>query len=180
MAVVYKKTELGSVAVTEREILPDPKLRTLLILVDGKKTHEDLLRMGAALGDVENRIATLLGQGWIEAVQTAAAVPPKPAVAPPAVAAQQPVRPAAAVAPVAAPAAAGAVNLEELKRTAVRKLTDLIGPTAEYYAVKIESAKNDVQLRQFVQQAAESVMASHGRAKALDYYNSIVSRLPPA
>ncbi|MFM2111352.1 MAG: hypothetical protein RLZZ271_12 [Pseudomonadota bacterium] len=165
MAVGYKKTELGTVAVTERGILPDPKLRTLLILVDGKKSREDLLRMASALGDVEVRLQTLLSQGWIEEVQIASA---KPAVttAGPSVATVHP-----------ASASTATPTLEDVKRLAVRQLTELIGPTAEYFAVKIESAKTDPQLRLYVEKAAESVMSSHGRARALAYYNGIVSKL---
>jgi hypothetical protein len=179
MAIGYKKTELGSIAITERSILPDPKMRTLLILVDGKKTRDDLIRMGAALGEVESRLDTLLQQGWIEEVRLAsAASAPAPAAAPAAAAPRSTAPAPAAPAPQASGTAAS-VNLPDLKRQAVRQLTDLIGPAAEFFAMKIEGAKTGAQLRLFVERAAESVMASHGRTKALEYYNAIVSRIPP-
>ena len=158
----YHKSALGAQAIATRSAALTPKLRSLLILIDGKRGYDELGKLGAMLGDVEQLLVQLADQGFIEPVEGSAA----PAASPSAGAA-----PAAAPTPAFPP-----VPLAAAQRHAVRRLNDLLGPTAEELCMRIESTRNahdflvalhraEAVLRQFggEKMAAEFVaeMASH-------------------
>ncbi|MEO5671996.1 MAG: hypothetical protein ABIR26_15000 [Ramlibacter sp.] len=107
----------------------------MLILIDGKRSFEELVRITQALGDSEQLLGQLLDDGFIE---------PMPGAAP---VAQAPARPGVAATPsaVAGPdtlPAAPAISLKDAQRFAVRRLTALLGPNAEDFCLRIEAARN--------------------------------------
>lgn len=123
-SAIYQKSAKGSEAISTRQHGLAPKLRSTLILIDGKRGFEEIARLSAMLGDTEQLLGHLLADGFIEEKVSAA----------PATAAALPVA-------VPVPAAGPALTLPEARRYAVRRLTDVLGPTAEELCLRIESAR---------------------------------------
>jgi hypothetical protein len=74
--VAVKKTELGIQVMKDRSVHLSPQQRSALILVDGKRNAEDVVRMTAAVGVTAKDIEALLALHLIEndeAVATSAA-----------------------------------------------------------------------------------------------------------
>lgn len=126
--LVYRKSAKGTEAIATRQHGLGPKLRSVLILVDGKRGFEELVRLSQILGDTEELLGQLLDQGFIEAVAG-----PNPAPATGAAV------PASAPAPLAA---APSIKLIDAQRFVSRRLTDLLGPNAEELCLRIEAARN--------------------------------------
>ena len=90
--VIYLKTQKGTEAIANRHSGLAPRLRSLLIMVDGKRTYAELTTMAAALGDPE-RLSELEAEGLVEPAVTEektmpaalepAGVPQQPAAAAP-------------------------------------------------------------------------------------------------
>jgi hypothetical protein len=151
MPLIYRKTAKGLNEIETRAHRLPPRLRSALIVVDGRRAIDDLRPL--ILQQPDETLATLVEQGFIEAFGDAPA-PPKPAPAAP-----QP-------APAPAPAAAGNSDFDGTRRAAVRALNDLIGPAAETMAIKMEKARNLGELLPLLVQAAQTVAAMRGRAAA--------------
>lgn len=83
---VFDKTDKGREEIATRSYHLAPRLRTLLVLIDGKHSVDDLLAKVAGIGLNEQSLAELLEGGFIrEAGAAAAAAPPAPAAPPAAV-----------------------------------------------------------------------------------------------
>jgi hypothetical protein len=149
MATVFRKTAKGSAEIETRAHRLLPRLRSALILVDGKRTDEDLSRL--ILQDPALTLQTLLEGGFIDAVATVAALPP----------------PAPRAAP--APAAPAAPSFEQVRRDAVRGMTDLIGPLGEALAMRMEKTRSIDELRPLLTVAVQVIGNTRGRQAAADY-----------
>jgi len=57
----------------------------------------------------------------------------------------------------------------QLRREAVRALTDLIGPSAEGLAIRMERARDIAELRPLVALAQGMIANTRGRQRADDY-----------
>jgi hypothetical protein len=156
MTTVYRKSPKGQQEVETRANRLGPRLRTALILVDGRRSDADLRALIQI--DADATLQTLLEGGYIEVVASAAApaTEPAPASAPRAV-------PAPAV---AAPPAASAAALTERRRQAVRFLTDNLGPMAEEIALRIEKARNLAELRAELELGRTVLQRARGGAMA--------------
>ncbi|HTD07050.1 hypothetical protein [Undibacterium sp.] len=75
--LVYDKTDKGREEIATRKHQLAPRLRTLLVMVDGKQTEDNLLKKVAGLGLSQQNINDLIGQQFI-----AVATPPPAAAAP--------------------------------------------------------------------------------------------------
>jgi hypothetical protein len=164
--VIYHKTAKGTDAIATRQHGLAPKLRSLLIMVDGKRTYEELQQVSQMLGDADLLLGQLLNEGLIEASAAAPQPPPKaPATA-------------AAVLPAGAPGST--VTLQEAKRHAVRRLTDILGPNADDYCLRIESARNLHDFQVAVMKA-EGVMRQYVSAQVVSQFMAdIQAHMPPA
>lgn len=140
MALIYGKTAKGLAEIETRAHRLMPRMRSALILADGKRDVDDLKTLVTHQAD--ETLRALVEQGFIEAVGET--VPP-------------PV-PAAPTAPVAGS------DLDSTRRAAVRALTDSIGPAAEMMSMKIEKAKNLAELMPLLLQASQTIAAMRGRA----------------
>lgn len=146
MPLIYRKTAKGLSEIETRANRLPPRLRSALIVVDGKRTLADLRPL---ILQPDETLAALAEQGFIEAVREAA---PPPPLAP---------------APAPAAAAAGHANeFEQTRRAAVRTLNDLLGPAAESMAIKMEKARNLGELTPLLAQAAQAVASMRGRGAA--------------
>lgn len=125
--VVYHKSAKGSEAIATRQHgALTPKQRSMLILIDGKRSFDELVRLSGMGGDTEQLLEQLLEQGLIE---PGAVIAPAPA-------------PTSAPAPLAAASGKQAGTLAEAQRFVVRRLTDLLGPNAEELCLRIEATRN--------------------------------------
>jgi hypothetical protein len=162
MASVYRKTAKGLSEIETRANRLVPRLRTSLILVDGRRSDDDLRALIA--GDAVEVLGALLADGYIEVI---ASTPP-PRAAPP------------AAAPPPVPAAAGASprKFEELRRMAVRYLNDQMGPSGESVALKIEKAQNVRELTAQLETATQYLRASRGEAVAREFAARFLEQPP--
>lgn len=65
---IYDKTDKGREEIATRKYQVAPKLRTLLVMIDGRHSLESLLKNFAVLGLSEDNVKELLGQGYITLV----------------------------------------------------------------------------------------------------------------
>lgn len=153
MATIYRKTAKGYAEVATRALKLAPRFRSLLILVDGRRTDEELATLMPTAGVLD----ALAAGGFIETVAVTDEKPRPRSPAPdPEV--------AAAAAPV--PLAPSPEDLVRLRREAVRALTDLIGPMAEPLAIRIERTATVEEFRAAIEVAAQVVANSRGRQQA--------------
>jgi len=155
---IYRKSAKGTEAITNRQHGLTPKLRSTLILVDGKRRFEEIARLSAMLGDTEQLLDQLLADGFIEEAVAAA---PAPAPAAAAAAAPQP-----------------ALSLPEAQRFAVRRLTDILGPTAEELCLRIESARNAQEFVATLARAETFVREFRGQEVAAAFAAEMQSHRP--
>ena len=114
---LHRKSAKGMEAIASRQHGLGPKLRSMLILIDGKRTFDELARLSSAFGDTQQLLEQLLADGFIEAVAVEAA------------------QPKAAPAP-------STKTLPLAQRFAVQRLTDVLGPMSEQLCMRIESARS--------------------------------------
>jgi len=166
--VIYHKTQKGAEMIANRHSGLAPRLRSLLIMVDGKRTYGELTTMAAALGDPE-RLSELEAEGLVEP----AVVEEKtmPAALEPAGAPQQ---------PIAATAAAPqrAANLAQAQRFSSHLLEHLLGPMAEPLCIKIEGARDLADFVTVIKRARELVREIKGSAEAERFVAQIEAQMP--
>ena len=140
---IYRKSEKGAEAIATRGHGVAGKLRMLLILVDGKKSTEELLKLAAGMGESAELLQQLEAEGLIEVVGGAAAAG----------------KPAAAALPAAA-------DLGKARALAIRLLTELLGPLADDLAIRLEAAKDMPQFVEVMKRAYAVVREVKGQAAA--------------
>ncbi len=147
MKTIYRKTAKGSEAIANRQSGLGPRHRSLLIMIDGKRSVAELAPVGSALGDVADLIQALQAEGLIEALNAPAA---------PAAGAQ-------GAEPAEAPPR---VTLSQAQRHAVRLLNDLLGPGGADLCMRVESTKSAQEFRAVLKRAEQVVREGLGARKA--------------
>lgn len=147
MKTIYRKTAKGSEAIANRQSGLGPRHRSLLIMIDGKRSVAELAPVGSALGDVADLIQALQAEGLIEALNAPAA---------PAAGAQ-------GAEPAEAPPR---VTLSQAQRHAVRLLNDLLGPGGADLCMRVESTKSAQEFRAVLKRAEQVVRDGLGARKA--------------
>jgi hypothetical protein len=156
---VYQKSAKGAEAIATRQHGLGPKLRSMLIMVDGKRVFDELVKLSSTLGDTEQLLSQLLEQGFIEH----GAVAQLPTTAP---------------APLAA-SPVQALSLAEAQRFISRRLTDLLGPNAEVLCLRIEAARNVHDFQVAVKQA-EGMLRQFKSANVAAAFSAEVQAHMPA
>ncbi|HSV68843.1 MAG TPA: hypothetical protein VLI72_01925 [Methylibium sp.] len=162
MPIVYRKTDKGINEIATRAHRLVPRLRSALILVDGKRGDDALGKL--ILPPADGVLASLLADGFIEALP-GSAVPV--AVAPGAA--------ATAAAPTPAPVV---LTLDETRRRAVRWITDHLGPYGDPLNMRIEKVKTSDELRGALELADNFVRQQLGGARSQEFRRHV--GLPPA
>ena len=165
MATIYRKTAKGLVEIETRQHRLTPRSRSALILVDGKRDVVELKTLLTQQAD--ETLALLLEHGLIEVGgKPGAAAEPTPEPSnmtvvdiPLAIAT------AIATAPKAAQRASGA-DFASRQRAAVRDLNDVLGPSGESLAVRIERSRDAAELRILLQASAQAIFHARDRAAA--------------
>ena len=160
-ARVYRKTTKGTEAVANRDRGLQPRLRALLILVDGKRSVGELAQMTPS--GFEESIEQLAQLGLVEAVEGAAAPPPV----------------TSAPVPLAeVPAAGATVPLVQAQRFAVRRLSDMLGPLSDDICMRLERARTASEFMALVHKAEQMVDANLGSARAQEFARDMESHRP--
>jgi hypothetical protein len=147
MPTIYRKTVKGLAEVETRAHRLTPRIRSMLILVDGKRDADDLRALVTQQAD--ECLQTLSEDGFIEAVGETVRNDSVPA---------GPASPAVVPTPV--------VQIDEMRRAAVRTLNDALGPGAESLSVRMERARTLQELQLLFAQAAKLLAAARGQAVA--------------
>ena len=165
MATIYRKTAKGHSEIETRAHRLSPRQRSALIMIDGRRSDDDVRKLIPQQADETLR---LLGeQGFIEIIGITQDLP-APRATPVAV----PVPAVQVAAPVSAPVARPAVPARDFEATraqAVRLFTDMVGPMAESLAIKMERARSPDELRTLVQTAQQIIGNTRGGRAAADY-----------
>lgn len=164
MSTIYRKTAKGIAEVETRAHRLVPRLRSALILVDGKKTDDELSRM--IIADPAGALASLLAEGFIEVLATLAdPVSERRPAQPPSTGSSR-------------ESAGTTAAFEALRRDAVRHLNDQLGPHGETIAVRIERAKSMSELRPLLAQGAQILKSLRGNAAAEAFAARFMSTPP--
>lgn len=188
---IYRKTALGQAALKDRQILSDPRLRALLIMIDGNRAVHQL----SGVGNAPSMLASLVDQGLVEMASngtpadsgpgsgTGAASPtqgaPSPHPAPNVAGPDSSGFPSMLVetGQVDAPAEVSAAQLGQAKRQASRWLMDAAGPAAEGICIKIESAKTLDDLMTQATRAQALVTSLRGAPAGIKYITDLMAML---
>jgi hypothetical protein len=174
MATIYRKTAKGLTEIETRAQRLPPRLRSALILVDGRRSDDELRKL--ILQQPEETLNTLAGQGFIEVIGITQDLPmPRPQVG--TAATRQPAATTAAASPgvaVAVPPATtappvSAQDFSAARAQAVRAFTDLVGPMAEALAIKMERSRSLDELRPLVMTAQTIIGNARGGQAAASY-----------
>lgn len=158
---VYRKSAAGLEALARRDPAVTLRLRSVLILLDGKRPLDEVSRLSGSPEDLASILAKLLELGLVEAVGEAASAPaPVAAAAPP-------------VAAAPSPAPIKTLTLAEAQRAAVRRLTDLLGPSAEDLCLRIESARTPQEFQAQVKRAEGALRNVGGASMATSFLQAI-------
>jgi hypothetical protein len=152
MRTIYRKTPKGITEIETRALRLAPRLRSALILVDGKRSDDELSAM--ILSEPAATLAGLLEGGFIEILSSLAEPAPRAA------------KPAAPGEAAPAAGAAALRSFEGLRREAGRELSGQLGPLADDVTLKIERAKSMPELQPLLVLGAQMLQRLKGAAVA--------------
>lgn len=154
--LIFDKTDKGREEIATRKHHLATRLRTLLLLVDGKHSAENLLKKVSGLGLNEQAIAELLESELIHAVETA------PVAAP---AAPEPVETAAAPEP-AGILPKGESQFQALYNFYTETIRSTIGLRGYALQLKVERCASIDDFRELRQDYLEAVLKAKGNEMA--------------
>lgn len=154
---IFDKTDKGREEIATRKHQLPTRLRTLLVMVDGKQSGEDLLKKVASLGLNEESMSELLKNGFIQPVAQLqpVPVPPIPAQAPPA----QHVTPAAEIAD-------GSSQFQAIYQFYTETIKSTIGLRGYSLQLKVEKAGSIDDFRALRDPYLEAVLKAKGNEVA--------------
>lgn len=164
LEALFHKTEAGALALKERERFPQltPRMRSLLLQVDGRKTGSELVELSHSLGAPADCLDTLQSLGLI-AVDTSAT----PAAAP------------------SAPAHGSSQampsdpfeRLQEATRLMNKAASDYLGLKALFFTLKVEKCANRSELKQLLGELQTAVAKSRDKQRGEQLIADIYSLL---
>lgn len=165
MTTIYRKTAQGQAEIDTRTRRLSPRVRSALIMVDGKRSDDELRKM---IPQAEDALKELIDGGLIEAISVTR--PAVPAAAP---------APAVDIAFSTTAPADLQVDVVAIRRDAVRALNDLLGPQAEGLAIRLEKVTNADELRVVLERAVTYISTARGGGPAAQFANRFLSKLEP-
>jgi len=152
---IYRKTQRGAGEVRDSKMKLGPRVRTMLILIDGTIAESTLKEDGARVGAPADFLEQLLASGLIERVEgTAAPVAPKTRTAP------------------ATPQDEFA-RFREAKDFMNATIVDALGIKSFFFTLKLERAAVVADLQRLVEPYREALAKAEGD----DHANVMVARL---
>jgi hypothetical protein len=125
LQAVLQKTEKGVEEIATRKNKLEQKLRTILIVVNGKATAAELIEKFAQIGDVTPMVEQLLAGGYIQEVAGATAA--------------------------RAAAAGPSAEFKEVRIQLSQLLTDALGPPGDAIVMQFEACNTADEARAFVE-----------------------------
>jgi hypothetical protein len=165
---VFDKTEKGREEIATRKHHLAPRLRTLLVLIDGKQGKDELLKKVAGLGLGEESIDELARNGFIGITSA-----PHAADVPQAVAAAEANMSPATTAPVEAVLPPGENQFQAIYHFYTETIKSTIGLRGYGLQLKVEKATSIDEFRALRQAYLEAVLKAKGNEMA----RSLRSRL---
>jgi hypothetical protein len=163
MAVsVFDKTDKGREEIATRKHQLASRLRTLLVLIDGKQDKDALLAKVAGIGLGEDSFAELVENGFIQPIVEATAVPVSERVA----AADDAVPPSAALPTGHAVLPEGQTQLGALYHFYTETIKSTIGLRGFGLQLKVEKANSVEDFRQLRQSYLDAVLKAQGEEMA--------------
>ena len=159
---IFDKTDKGREEIATRKYQLPSRLRTLLVLIDGKQSTADLLKKVAGLGLSDESITELRENGFIQAV--VAAVPAEPALA---IVEEAPPRPADAILPE------GENQFQAIYHFYTETIKSTIGLRGYALQLKVEKAASIEEFRELRQPYLEAVLKSKGNEIARSLRNRL-------
>lgn len=187
--VIFQKTEKGQREIATRLFKLPARVRSMLILVDGKRTAQQVVEQACHFGDAVDFFRHLRDEGFIEPIAGTAAGQAAIVSGPPSVANIPSASPVPDVADRAGGAISGSVLgpsavpplptlppllssansprvVREVKAAATRFLTDALGPDADSLTVEIEETTNLAELSRRLERYGKVLRQVRGAALA--------------
>lgn len=176
---LFGKTAAGREALTTRPPGLGPRLRSLLIMVDGKRNLSEFEKLTGSLEQATDSLNALLSGGWVEIVGAdglpktmarPAAVVPSPAddFEPED---SQPVM-------VMAATVVSTLPFSEARRQVVRFINDQLGPMGETLAIRAEGCKTPADLQAALPRIREGLKSFKGLGVVQQFDDELAERLP--
>ncbi len=171
---VYSKTPRGIAEISLRQAQLSKTARRVLIMVDGKRTVEELSILGKQ-SEIESAISSLESGGLIQrlAYQSAIDVPTLNGRD----------NDAGVSSAFGGPTTSSGIDerenpitLDEVKRRAVKGLYDRLGPNSDALAILIEECRTIEEFRDCVRQAERMISNALGSTAAQDYLKGLRRR----
>ena len=167
---IYHKSLKGAEELSSRTYKLPARERSVLIMVDGKSTAQEVIDKARHFGEAEHFFQTLIENGFIEAPAAAVPVP----------------GPAPVATPIPAPQAPAPASTQELAVRSMSSAIDyaclflakVVGPDADMMTGKIESCKTADELRAVVEKYREIVRSVAGSRRAEEFVGGVSVRLP--
>jgi hypothetical protein len=148
---IYYKTAKGQDEITTRRNQLSARLRSQLVMVDGRCSGAVLLAKSKSLGDAAALLEQLIAEGFIEA---------------------------AAIPTVASPAAAAPdTALPAVIQLACHQLIDKLGPSADALTGRLEACRTRDELVATLEKCREAIRAIAGRSKAEEFWSTVTEKL---
>lgn len=172
------KTEKGRDAMARRDPELVPRLRSLLILVDGKRSVSELDKLGAGLGGGAALLEQLLAHGWVAPQDRSGSLNessvPVESRTPPS---SMPQGSAAAAEP--APAVnESTLPFADARRLVIRFINDALGPMGEQIAMRVESCKTAAELQAQLPRIRDALKNFRGISLVQSFDLDVVPKLP--
>lgn len=168
--LIYAKTPKGMAEVSARSAQLSMTTRRVLIMMDGKRTVEELAQL-VRPGELDGIIAQLEGAGLVLRMSASASLD-----VPTVNGREGDVDLPSTAAGVMDDRDLNPITLEEAKRRAVRELNDRLGPEAETMAMRIEHCRTIEQFRERVREAERFVATALGPTAAQEYLRALRRR----
>lgn len=160
-SIVFDKTEKGREEIATRKHQLATRLRTLLVMIDGKQSSDELLKKVSGIGLNAESLAELEKNGFIQGVADAAPAPAPAAPTPPPAQA-----PAAASSPNAGVLPPGQTQFEAIYHFYTETIKSTIGLRGYTLQLKVEKAASIQEFRQLRNPYLEAVLKAQGKEMA--------------
>ncbi len=160
MVHMYRKTEKGQAEITTRANRLPPRFRAALIMVDGKRSEDELA--GLIPAEAETTLRWLTDSGFIERLEKSANT---------SVWGSSAVSPKSTHGGEKTPA-----SLAQTKKDAVRDLHAAVGPEADGLAMKIERAPTAEDLTPLLEIAHKTIGNARGADIAQSFHDKFLAR----
>lgn len=172
MATTYRKSAKGIAEIETRANKLVPRLRSALILVDGKRSDVDLRSL--ILLQPDETLLALAAQGFIEVVSV---TDTRPKMQPNLQATPQPAAQAATASAAASPKpATGLDDFVIFRREVVRMLNEQAGPSAEPMAIKLERTRSFDEIRPLLETTRQMIEIARGAQAAANFRTRFMGR----